>query len=366
MVSLPSGPDVVHVGMDTSAREIVYGVLRPGREVPAVDRIPSDGESVRRLIGKLGDRRLLSVCYEAGPSGYELHRLLASMGVACQVIAPSLVPKGASERVKTDRRDAVRLTLALRAGLLTAVRVPSPEEEAVRDLVRARADLLDDRKRTQQRLSAVLLRHGRVWGGGAKWTWAHRQWVDRQEFDEAALGEALDAYRGALEAREAELRAIEARLSSWAGRDPLAAAVARLGAYRGIAELTALTLAAEIVDWHRFPAARAFMGFTGLIPAEYSSGTRTRRGSITKAGPGQVRTALTESAWAYRHRPAIGAGLKRRQAGADPATLARSWKAQQRLHATWTKMTARGKPAGVTATAVARELAGFVWAEMTS
>jgi len=366
MASLPSGPGVVHVGMDTSMREIVCGVLRPGMEVPAVDRIPNDEESVRRLIGKLGDRRRLAVCYEAGPSGYELHRLLTSMGVACEVIAPSLVPKGASERVKTDRRDAVRLALALRAGMLTAVRVPSPQEEAVRDLVRARGDLLDDRRRMQQRLNALLLRHGRVWSGGAKWTYAHRTWVDQQRFGQPALQEALESYRGALEAREAELRAAEARLLAWAGREPLAPAVARLGAYRGIAELTALTLAAEVTDWHRFPSARAFMGFTGLIPAEYSSGSRTRRGSITKAGPEGVRTALAESAWAYRCRPAIGATLRRRQAGADPGTLARSWKAQQRLHATYTKMTARGKPPGVVITAVARELAGFVWAEMTS
>lgn len=366
MASLPSGPDTVYVGMDTSMREIAYGVLMPGRDVPAVDRIPNDGESVRRLVGKLGDRRLLSVCYEAGPSGYELHRLITSMGAACQVIAPSLVPKGGSERVKTDRRDAVRLTMALRAGLLTPVRVPSPAEEAVRDLVRARGDLLDDRKRMQQRLNAFLLRHGRVWSGGAKWTVAHRLWVDRQQFDEPALQDALGYYRGGLEAREAELRAAEARLAAWAGREPLAPAVARLGAYRGIAGLTALTLAAEVVDWRRFPSARAFMGFTGLVPAEYSSGTRTRRGSITKAGPEGVRTALVESAWAYQHRPAIGAALRQRQAGLPPETLARSWKAQQRLHATYKKMTARGRPHGVVVTAVARELAGFVWAEMTS
>ena len=366
MASLPSGPETVYVGMDTSAREIVCGVLKPGHDVPAVERIPSDGESVRRLVGRLGDRRLLSVCYEAGPSGYELHRQLASMGVACQVIAPSLVPKGASDRVKTDRRDAVRLALALRAGMLTAVRVPSREEEAVRDLVRARGDLLEDRRRAQQRLNALLLRHGRAWRGGAKWTMAHRAWVDQQRFAEAALQETLDFYRGWLEAREAELRAAEARLSAWAGRDPLAPAVARLAGYRGIAELTALTLAAEVTDWHRFPTARAFMGFTGLVPSEYSSGARTRRGSLTKAGPQGVRTALVEAAQAYRHRPAVGAVLRRRQAGLPPATLARSWKAQQRLHATWAKTAARGKPYGVTAAAVARELAGFVWAEMTS
>jgi len=365
MSSVPSAAELIHLGMDTSVKEIVCAVLRPGEEIPVVDRVSSDEESVRRLIGRFADRRLLSACYEAGPGGYELHRLLTSMGVACDVVAPSLIPKGASEKVKTDKRDSVRLALTHRAGLLTPIRVPSPAEEAVRDLVRARGDLLDDRKRMQQRLNAVLLRHGRTWRG-AKRAYAHRVWVDRQVFDEPALAEAFALYRGGLDAREAELRAAEARLAAWAGREPLAAPVARLGCYRGIAQLTGLTLAAEVAGWRRFASAPAFMGFAGLIPAEYSSGSRTRRGHITKAGPEGVRTALVEAAWACRYRPAIGATLRRRQAGAPLETLARSWTAQQRLHARYKKMTARGKPAGVAVVAVARELAGFVWAEMTS
>lgn len=365
MPSVPSAAGLIHLGMDTSVKEIVFGVLRPGEEMPAVDRISNDEESVRRLIGRLGDRRLLSACYEAGPGGYGLYRLLISMGVACEVVAPSLIPKGSSDRVKTDRRDAIRLARLHRAGELTPVRVPSMAEEAVRDLVRARGDLLDDRKRMQQRLNAMLLRHGRIWRG-AKWTYAHRVWVGKQAFAEPALDEALALYRGGLEAREAELRAAEARLADWAGRDPLAGTVARPGGYRGIAQLTALTLAAEVVDWRRFASARAFMGFSGLIPAEYSSGSRIRRGHITKAGPEGVRTALIEAAWAYRYRPAIGVTMRRRQDGLPAETLARSWKAQQRLHATYRKLTARGKPAGVAVIAVARELAGFVWAEMTS
>jgi transposase len=365
MTSVPSATELIHLGMDTSISEIVVAVLRPGEEIPVVDRIPSDEESVRRLISRFPDRRMLSSCYEAGPGGYELHRLLTSMGVACDVVAPSLIPKGSSERVKTDKRDSVRLALTHRAGLLTAIRMPSPAEEAVRDLVRARGDLLDDRKRMQQRLNAMLLRHGRVWRG-AKWSYAHRTWVDSQVFDEPALAEAFALYRGGLEAREAELAAAEAGLAAWAGREPLAVPVARLGGYRGIAQLTGLTLAAEVVDWRRFASARAFMGFAGLIPTEYSSGSRSRRGHITKAGPEGVRTALIEAAWAYRYRPAIGAALRHRQAGLPPETLARSWKAQLRLHAKYKKMTARGKPPGVVVTAVARELAGFVWAEMTS
>jgi transposase len=171
MTSVPLAAELIHLGMDTSVNKIVVAVLRPGEEIPVVERIPGDEESVRRLVGRFPGRRLLSACYEAGPGGYELYRLLASMGVACEVVAPSLVPKGGSDRVKTDRRDSVRLVLPHRAGLLAPVRVPSPAEEAVRDLVRARGDLLDDRKRMQQRLNAMLLRHGRVWRGGAKWTY---------------------------------------------------------------------------------------------------------------------------------------------------------------------------------------------------
>jgi transposase len=352
--------------MDTSKDTIVVGVLRPGEEMPVVDRIFNDEASVRRLIGRFGDRSRLAVCYEAGPGGYGLYRLLASMGVVCEVVAPSLIPKGSSDRVKTDRRDAIRLARLHRAGELTAVRVPSPEEEAVRDLVRTRDDLVGDRKRTQQRINALLLRHGRIWRDGAKWTMLHRQWVARQVFEEPALNAALATYRGALAAREAELAALEAQLHVLAQLEPLAGVVGRLSCYRGIGELTSLKLAVEVVDWRRFASARAFMGFTGLTPSEYSSGDRTRRGAITRAGPQPVRTALIEASWAYRNRPAIGAGLRSRQRGASAQTLARSWTAQQRLCGKYRRMTQAGKPAGVAVVAVARELAAFTWAEMTA
>jgi transposase len=363
-VTLPGG--AIHLGMDVSRDTIVVAILRPGEEIPVLDRVWNDEESVRRLVGRFPVRSLLRACYEAGPGGFELHRLLASMGVACEVVAPALVPKGARDRVKTDKRDAARLARLHRAGALTAIRVPSEAEEAVRDLARARHALLEDRKRAQQRLTAVLARHGRIWRAGSPWTYAHCQWIAAQRFDEPALATAVAHYRAVLDTRETELAAIEAELAPWAGKPPLAAAVARLGCYRGIGQLTGLTLAAEVVDWRRFAAARAFMGFTGLVPSEYSSGQHVRRGAITKAGPQPVRTALIEAAWAYRHRPAIGATLRRRQQGASPATLARSWTTQRRLYAKYRAMTARGKAPGVAVTAMARELAGFVWAEMTS
>ena len=363
-VTPAAGP--IHLGMDTSKNTIVVGILMPGGEVPVIDRIWNEEGAVRHLVSRLGDPAALRACYEAGPCGFELHRLLASMGVACDVVAPSLIPRRAGERVKTDKRDASRLARLHRAGELTPIRVPAEAEEAVRGLVRARAALLADRKRAQQRITTMLLRHGRVWRSGSYWTQAHEQWIAGQRFGEPALAAALGHYRAALDTRRAELDAIEAELAPWAARPPLAEAVARLGCYRGIAELTGLVLAAEVVDWRRFASARAFMGFTGLVPAEYSSGERTRRGSITKAGSEPVRTALVEAAWSYRHKPAIGVTLRHRQHDAAPDTLARSWRAQRRLYAKYKTMTARGKPAGVAVTAMARELAGFAWAEMTS
>jgi transposase len=366
MSSVASAAGLIHLGMDTSKNTIVVATLLPGEQDPVTDRIANEEAAVRRLVGRFADRSALRCWYEAGPGGYELYRLLASMGVACQVVAPSLIPKGSSDKVKTDRRDSRRLARLGRAGELTPVRVPGPAEEAVRDLVRARAAVLEDRKRAQQRLTAVLMRHGRIWRGATYWTRAHREWIAAQRFGEPALATAISYYRATLAVREAELAAVEAELAPWAAREPLAGPVARLGCYRGIAELTALTLAAEVVDWHRFPAARAFMSWTGLVPAEYSSGDRTRRGHITKAGSEPVRVALTEAAWSYRHAPAIGARLRRRQAGAGPATLARSWTAQRRLHARYTHLLHAGKAAPEAATAVARELAGFAWAEMTA
>ena len=362
-VTSPAG--LIHLGMDTSKDTIVAGVLLPGEQIPAVDRISNDEEQVRRLAGRLGDRALLRACYEAGPGGYDLHRLLTSMGVACDVVAPSLIPKGGSDRVKTGKRDAVRLARLHRAGELTPIRVPSPAEEAVRDLVRVRSAVLADRKRAQQRLTAMLMRHGRIWRS-TYWTGPHRAWIAAQSFGEPAVATALAHYRATLDTRESELACIESELAPWARRDPLAAAVTRLCCYRGIAELTALTLAAEIAGWRRFPGARAFTGYTGLVPAEYSSGARTWRGHITKAGSGPVRTALIEAARAYRFQPAIGVTLRRRQEGAAPDTIARSWKAQRRLHGKYRRMVNGGKAAPEAATAIARELAGFVWAEMTS
>jgi transposase len=359
-----SGP--IHLGMDVAMDSIAVGILPWGQDRPVVDRIAHDEVSVRRLVARLGNQGRLRACYEAGPTGYGLHRLLTSMGVGCEVVAPALIPRRAGDRVKTGKRDAARLARLHRAGELTPIRVPSPEEEAVRDLCRARADLAGDRRRTRQRLKAFLLRHGRIWRDGSSWTRAHWRWLAAQSFGHPALDVTYAQYRAVLAARDAELTAVEAELMPWCAREPLTAAVCQLASYRGVADLSALTLGTEVVDWRRFASAEAFMGFTGLVPSEYSSGEATRRGHITKAGNRAVRTVLVEAAHAYRHHPAIGATLARRQTRASADTLARSWAAQQRLCGRYRRMSARHKPTGVVITAIARELAGFTWAEMTA
>jgi transposase len=252
-----------------------------------------------------------------------------------------------------------------RAGELVAIRVPTEAEEGVRDLCRARADLVADRTRTRHRLSKFLLRHDRIWRASA-WTMAHEQWIAGQRFDDPALQATFGHYRGVLAARDGELAAIEADLAYWYTHGPFADAVTRLAAYRGIDRLGALTIASEVGDWRRFPAARAFMGFTGLVPSEYSSGASVHRGHITKAGNAHLRTQLIESAWAYQHRASLGAVLRRSQDGVGPATAARSWTAQQRLCSRFRRLSPRKTSRNVVVVAVARELAGFLWAEMTA
>lgn len=359
-------PEVRVLAMDVHKNTISTGLLEPGSTSPVVDKLGTDDESVRRLIARFEDPRRVWVCYEAGPTGYELARVLCGAGMRCEVIAPSLIPTRQGDRVKTDKRDARRLAVLFRAGQLTAVRVPTIAEEAVRDLCRARADMVIDRTRARHRLGKFLLRHGRVWRGGDNWTLKHEAWIRQQRFQERALNETLAHYQATLTARVAAVDAIEADLVPWCDRAPFTEAVDRLSAYRGITELGALTLSSEVCDWRRFPTAGMFMGFTGLVPSESSSGDRTSRGGITHAGNTHLRTQLVEAAWAYKSKPQIGATLKKRQAGLDPDVVARAWTAQLRLTGKFRRLDARKTNRKVVVTAVARELAGFVWAEMTA
>ncbi|MBN2622680.1 MAG: IS110 family transposase [Acidimicrobiales bacterium] len=352
--------------MDVHKNSISMAVLEPHGDSPLVDKISTDDESIRRLIARFAEPARVWACYEAGPTGYELARVLRNAGMRCEVIAPSLIPTRPGDRIKTDRRDARKLALLFRGGQLSSVRVPTPAEEAVRDLCRARADMVIDRSRARHRLGKFLLRHGRVWRGGDNWTYKHAAWIRTQRFDERALTETFGHYQSTLAARDAAVDAIEADLVPWCGRAPFAEPVHRLGAYRGFTHLGGLVHVSEVCDWRRFPTAGRYMGFTGLVPSEDSSGDRTRRGGITHAGNTHLRAQLVEAAWAYKARPQVGAVLRSRQQGLDPDVVARAWAAQLRLCGKFRRLDARKTNRKTVVTAIARELAGFVWAEMTA
>lgn len=356
----------VHLGMDVSRDSISVAVLPPDRDTAEVEKISSDTESVRRLIKRLGRASGLLACYEAGPTGYDLYRLLADLGVRCEVIAPSLVPKGRGDRVKTDKRDARRLAGLHRAGELRAIAVPNPAQEAVRDLCRTRGDMVQDLTRARNRLGKFLLRHSLVYRGGSTWTMRHDRWLRQIHFEDRALQATLDHYRATVDLRDTALEAVEADLKPYFGTEPFADAVLRLGAYRGVTHMGALCLGAEVFDWARFPRARQFMSFTGLTASEHSSGLSEHRGWITRAGNSHLRGQLCEAAWSYNHQAHIGPGLAARHEGVAPSTIARSWKAQSRLCRRFRSLAARKNVKSVVATAVARELAGFLWAEMTA
>ena len=362
MASIADTP-FTFIGLDVHKDSINAGILEPGVDDPTPDKIFHDEPSIRRLLGR-HDPAKLKVFYEAGPTGYGLARLAASMGIDCTVVAPSLIPTAPGDRVKTDRRDARRLARLARAGELTPIRIPTEREEAVRDLCRIRVDAVQERRRARQRLGGFLLRHGRVFRDGSNWTVKHTQWLNSLQFAEPAARATFGHYRSMLQMADTALQSIDDDLATWTVTEPFAGPVARLAAYRGIQPLGGLILVAEVCDFRRFATASSFMSWCGLVPSEYSSGNSTRRGHLTKAGSQMVRNQLIESAWAYQHRPSVGVGLRTRQQHLSSATVARSWAAQRRLCGKHRRLAARKDSKSVVNAAVARELAGFVWAEM--
>jgi transposase len=356
---------ITHVALDDSKRVIVAGILRAEAAQPELREIPNDPRQVRRLFVRLLQEAPVRACYEAGVSGYDLYRQLTALGVDGAVIAPALTPRRPGERVKTDRRDAAKLVRLFRAGELTAIHVPTEAQEGVRDLTRCRDDVRADIVRWRHRVLKLLARHGRVYHTGKNWSQAHWTWIRAQRFEDGALARTLDASLEALEQalrRRAELdRAIESLADDPRYRE----AIGALRCFRGINTLSAMILVAEIVDFQRFVRPRGLMAYLGLVPSEYSSGERQRRGALTKAGNPHARRVLIEAAWHYRHRPALGDRLARHTADQAPAVVAEAWRAQQRLHRRYRHLVGHGKRPTVAIAAMARELAGFVWAAMT-
>ena len=354
-----------YVGIDTAKLRHATAVAESGRtgEVRFLGEIENADEAMTRLVKKLaGLHRRLTFCYEAGPTGYGLYRLIRRLGHDCIVVAPSLVPKKPGERVKTNRRDAVALARLLRAGELTAVWVPDERHEAMRDLVRARAAAVDDLKSKRQQVLSLLLRLGRRFGGKRTWTRAHWNWLASQKLDyreqRIAFEEMLHAVREAQE-RIARLdQAIRAAVPDWS----LSETVTALMALRGLDLVSATILLAEIGDLTRFATARELMGYLGLVPSEHSTGDRVKRSGITKAGNARARRILVECAWSYRHPPRLGKEKRARVEAAPKAVREIAWKAQSRLSARYRALTRRGKRPTVVVTAIARELSGFIWA----
>jgi transposase len=355
------------VGLDAHKEWINVAMLLPGRETPIEWQVPNEVGAIRKMLRRIegeapGEVRF---CYEAGPCGYALQRQITDGSAAsCMVVAPSLIPGKPGERVKTDRRDAKKLAFLFRAGMLTEVQPPSEEDEAARDLCRAREDAREDLVRCRHRLTKFLLRRGIVFTGGKRaWTRAHRRWLCalhlQQDWDQVVFSD----YLLAVEHLEGRLDTLANRVEQLSQQRRYAVGVAVLRCFRGFDTITATALVVELHTFHRFTSPRKLMAFVGLVPSEHTSGRRRRLGAITKTGNGHVRRLLIEAAWSYRHPPRVGT-LARRRKGQPPRVIALADRAMQRLYRRYVRLTLRGVPSQKAIVAVARELVGFVWAAL--
>jgi len=353
-----------YVGFDVHKEMISVAIAHEGRSEPNYyGEISNEAEALRKLVKKVvSNGESVSFCYEAGPCGYDVYRRLIDLGQRCEVVAPSLIPKKPGDRVKTNRRDAMTLARLYRGGELTPVWVPDKEQEAIRDLTRAREDMKIMEGHAKQRLGGFLLRHGKKFGGRSKWTQAHFRWLEGIRFEMPAQQIVFQEYvdmvkhmKGRVEALEEEMRQA---MPGWS----LAPVVTGLMALRGVDFLTAMTVVAELGDISRFTSAPEIMAHLGLVPSEHSSGDRKKRGGITKMGNGHARRVLIEASWCYRAPARKTAHLQRRAEKTSESVQAIAWKAQKRLCKRYWYLVLKGKRPVEACTAVARELSGFIWA----
>jgi len=357
--------NITYVGLDVHKATVCVAVAESGREgeVRQIGVFENRPEVLSKMVSRLGKGgRRLNFCYEAGPCGYGLHRFLTGCGYDCVVVAPSLIPMKSGDRVKTDRRDAMMLAKLHRAGELTKIWIPDAAHEAMRDLVRARATAVRVLSKARQHLQGFLLRHDRIYRGVRAWTKAYRRWLTTVRFDHPAQQIVLQDYIHAVQ--DAELRRdrltqqIEELLPNWS-MGPVAMA---LQAMRGVALLVAVTVVAEVGDFRRFANPRQLMAYLGLVPSEHSSGSSIRRAGITKAGNSLARRVLIEGAWTYRMQARVSRKIHDRLEPLSAPIRDLAWKAQVRLCARYRHLAAAGKPRVVVTTAIAREMAGFIWA----
>jgi len=353
----------VHVGLDVHMDSIAIGVAEPGRDAGrVVGTIAHDVPKLLKHLGKIGGAQRVHVVYEAGPTGYGLQRALAAKGYACEVIAPSKMPRRPGDRVKTDRRDCVQLAECSRAGQLHAVWIPRLEDEAMRDLARAREDAVNSRRQMRQQLKGFLLRHDVRYGGKSSWSKTYYRWLGTLNFGDGAAQTAFTEYWQAVQSADERVQRLEQALRNAVKGWRLEPVVQALQALRGIDVTSAIALVAEIGDLGRFDHPRKLMGYLGLVPSEHSSGDKVCRGSITKTGNAHARKVLTEAAWSYRFKARIGRDAQQRQEGLSEPVRTIAWKAQLRLCRRFAMLDGRGVQRNKICVAVARELAGFVWA----
>lgn len=354
---------VVYVGLDVHKDSITMAVAREGREAAEKWKtIPYDEARLRKALKMLvKNGQVLKVCYEAGPTGFGLCRRLREAGMDCLVVAPSLVPGKPGDRVKTDPRDARKLAHFLRSGDLTEIYIPDEAVEAIRDLERARDDAKCAERVARHQLSKFLLRHDRHWDG-TTWTVRHRDWIRGQKFEYPAQQRVLEDYLKTVEDLAERVERLTAQMEALVQETTLAPLVKALQAFRGVSVVSAVTIAAEAGDLRRFATASQFMSYVGLVPSEDSSGKRRRQGAITRCGNGHLRRIIVEAAWHYRHLPLMSKELRRRNQGLAPGVQRIAWEAQKRLNQRLYHLIHAGKSVQKAITALARELAGFLWA----
>jgi len=353
-----------YVGLDVHKDSIAVAVAYRGRSEPKyLGEIPNTKKAILRLVHRLSPTgELLAYCYEAGPCGYGVYHTIREGGHDCEVVAPTKVPRKAGERVKTDRRDAVKLARSFRSGELTAVWVPDREQEAIRDLTRAREDMKQLERMVRQRLNGFLLRRGKVYPGKSKWTQKHARWLAEVEMESAVQQIVLVEYVDAVKRAQEQVAGLEEEMRKVLPEWSLAGGVEALMALRGVNLVTAMTVMAELGDISRFDSPRQLMAYLGLVPSEHSSGGRHRRGGITKTGNARVRSLLVESAWCYRFPARKSAHLQKKAEKLSREVQAIAWKAQKRLCPRYQALIRAGKVRGQVTTAIARELSGFMWA----
>jgi transposase len=350
------------VGLDAHAESTAIGVAQAGREAARfVGTVGARVSELTKALSKLGEPQNLQVVYEAGPCGYTLARELLRLGYRCEVVVPSKIPRRPGERVKTDRRDALMLAGLARAGELLFVQVPDERDEAIRDLSRARVDAVRARLKVRQQLKALMLRHGRRYSGKTSWCAAHERYLAKVYFSHPAQDIAFAEYRQAVSESEARVQRLAQCLAQEVQHWRMQELVSAVMTLRGLDLIAATTVVAELGDLRRFAHPRQLMGYVGLVPSEHSSGSKCRRGVITKTGNSHVRRVLIEAAWNYRYPARLSPALQRRQEHQSPKICAIAWRAQLRLHHRYRRLKARGLQHNKICVALARELAAFIW-----